>query len=168
MENQNLLKQLDDTDKQILRVLQKHCNLKLEEIREEVEEALQKRVPKTTIHSKIKRMENLGIIAGYRAILNHELLGKNVTAFVSLDYERLPGMTTKSAEDYIEELKTFDGVQEIFTLAGIHDILIKIKTDSVDTLAKTVLDKIRKWPGITRSVTSIVYRPHLEETRIGI
>lgn len=161
---------LDDVDKEILRVLQKNCNKKLDEITEEVKKNLKrKKVPRTTVHSKIKRLEDLKIIQGYRAILDGKLLGKEVTAFIFLNYERIPDVYSKDAADkVIEELKDISAIQEIHILAGEKDILIKAKADSVDSLGRLVLNRLRRTERISASVTSIVFTTPLEDTRIDV
>lgn len=171
---QNMLDKLDEIDKEILRVLQENCDMSLKQIKNKVEANLRKRgvrkrVPRTTVHSKIKRLEELEIIESRKAILDHELLGKDVIAFVFLNYERIEDLERgKSAEVVIENLMTLPGVQEIYTVAGEQDMLLKFKTDSVRSLARTVLDNIREQEGVTASVTSIVLRKHLETTKVDI
>jgi len=163
------LLKLDDTDKEILRVLQEDCTLSLKEIRKKVEGKLDKRVPTTTIHSKIYQMEKDGFILCRKAILNAKLLDQGVTAYIFLSYAKIPKATRgMSARKIIEQLEGLPGVQEIHILAGERDILVKVKSRNVESLARTVWDQIREINGISQSTTAIVFRTHKEDTQLDI
>jgi len=64
------LMQLDDTDLQILKVLQENGRLSFRQIAEKV------KVSVPTISSKIANLERTGVIRGYSAILDPERLGE--------------------------------------------------------------------------------------------
>ncbi|MGC8849894.1 MAG: Lrp/AsnC family transcriptional regulator, partial [Candidatus Bathyarchaeia archaeon] len=67
---------LDKLDLKILRILQENCKLSAREIASELD------VPITTVYSRIKRMEDSGLIKAYRALLDPKKIGKGATAFI--------------------------------------------------------------------------------------
>ena len=74
---------LDIRDVKILKLLQKDCKTTAKEIAKEIGS------PITTVYSKIKRMEELGIIRQYRAILDSRKLDKGTTAFILVSFAYL-------------------------------------------------------------------------------
>lgn len=165
---------LDEIDKEILRTLQSDCSLTLTEITRNIGDKLKvkgirKKVPRTTVHFRIQRLEREGIIIGRRAVLNAKLLGKAITGFIFLSYEKKRNMRISTALSVAETLRIIPGVQEIHMIGGGEgDILMKIKTDSVDSLARVVLEKIREIEGVSATTTIVVLGTQLETTSIDI
>jgi len=67
---------LDEKDLAILALIQKDCKLSSREIARKIGS------PITTVFAKIRRMEGLGIIKDYRAILNPQKLCLGATALI--------------------------------------------------------------------------------------
>jgi len=80
---------LDEKDLQILELLQKNCRSTARKIAEEVGS------PITTVYAKIKRMERMGLIKGYKAVIDAEKLGIGTTAFILVSFT--PGKWGKTA-----------------------------------------------------------------------
>lgn len=99
---------------------------------------------------RIDRLEQVGVIRGYRAVLDHARLGSQIEAFVEL---RFAGATQV---DDIE--KTVDGMAEVveaFTTAGDPDALVRVRATDLDHL-KRVVDRIRRSGKVTGTKTLIV------------
>jgi len=57
-------------------------------------------------------------------------------------------------DDVISELKTIEGIKEIFIAFGAYDILVKAEAENIETLRDTIITwKIRKIPGIRTTLT---------------
>lgn len=168
------VERFDQIDIEILRILQTDCSKTIDDIVTDVEEGLKRKniiktVPRTTVHARIERMEKLGVITSRKAILDPQRLGIGITAFVFLDFNRVAGEDRdKTLGNVVDRLKGLPDVQEIHILAGERDILVKVKTDSVESLANIVLKKIREWDGISGSTTSIVFETHRERTELNL
>ena len=85
--------ELDNKDIKILELLQENCKLSSREIAKEINS------PITTVFTKIKRMEKLGFIKGYKAVLDAKALGQGATAFIlaSFTYQNPETDTTPSS-----------------------------------------------------------------------
>ena len=75
---------LDEKDVKILRVLQENCKATTKQIAKEIKS------PVTTVFAKIKRMEKLGIIKGYKAVLDAKKLDMGTTAFILASFSYGP------------------------------------------------------------------------------
>ena len=69
---------LDQTDLQILNLLTKNSRMQWQEIGEEVHLTGQ------AVRNRINKMEKLGVIEGYTIKINSKMIGKELTAFVTI------------------------------------------------------------------------------------
>ena len=156
------MEQLDERDAKILKLLQNNCKTTAREIAKKIGS------PITTVYSKIKRMEELGIIKQYRAILDSRKLDKGTTAFILASFAYRPGGREKplSQRDVAKQIAAILEVQEVHIITGGWDILIKVRTDHVDTLGKLVMDKLRTVEGVENTLSCIVYETVKETTDV--
>jgi len=155
---------LDEKDLAILKLIQEHCKLTAREIAKKVGS------PITTVFAKTKRMEDLGIIKEYRAVLDSRKLDRSATAFVlaSVSYEFKDNEKQLSQRDIATEIAKFPEVQEVHIITGDWDLLIKLKGKDVDTVGKIVIDKLRRVRGIEKTLTCMVFETCKETTELPI
>ncbi|MGD0423187.1 MAG: Lrp/AsnC family transcriptional regulator [Candidatus Bathyarchaeia archaeon] len=153
---------LDSGDVKVLGLMQENCRLSAREISERTG------LPVTTVFSKIKRIERLGLVRGYHAVLDAKELGAGATAFI------LASFTYKGKERIISQRKVanqiagFPEVQEVHIISGEWDIMIKVKAKDVDAIGKYVVDKLRMVKGIERTLTCLVFESEKESTVIPL
>jgi DNA-binding Lrp family transcriptional regulator len=154
---------LDDKDLQILSLLQKNCKLTVKEIAKKIGS------PITTAFAKIRRMEQLGIIKDYRAVLDAKKLEKGATAFIlaSFSYETI-NEKPLSQREIAKQIARFPEVQEVHIIAGDWDILIKVKENNIDAIGKFVIDKLRNIKGVEKTLTCMVFETQKETTEISL
>ncbi|MEM1565507.1 MAG: Lrp/AsnC family transcriptional regulator [Candidatus Bathyarchaeia archaeon] len=155
---------LDEKDLAILALLQENCRLTAREIAQEIGS------PITTVFAKIKRMEHLGILKEYKAVLDHKKLDFGVTAFIlaSFSYRTNKEEAPLSQRAIAEQISKFPEVQEVHIISGDWDILIKVKEKDVDAIGKFVVDKLRTVKGIEKTLTCMVFDTLKETTAIPI
>ncbi|MEM2917087.1 MAG: Lrp/AsnC family transcriptional regulator [Candidatus Bathyarchaeia archaeon] len=154
---------LDGKDLKILALLQKDCKLTAREIAQKIDS------PITTVFAKIKRMEELGIIRHYRAVLDADRLDMGTTAFIlaSVSY-RLKEGAPLSQRKIAQEIAKFPEVQEVHIITGDFDILVKVKEKDVNQMGKFVIDKLRMVEGIEKTLTCMVFETEKETTEIPL
>lgn len=154
---------LDDKDLMILCLLQKNCKMTAREIAQKIDS------PITTVFAKIKRMEELGIIQHYRAVLDAGKLDMGTTAFIlaSVSY-RLKEGAQLSQRRIAQEIAKFPEVQEVHIITGDFDILVKVKEKDVNQIGKFVIDKLRMVEGIEKTLTCMVFETEKETTEIPL
>ena len=155
---------LDEKDLAILALLQENCRMTAREIAQKIGS------PITTVFAKIKRMEQLGIIKEYSAVLDHKKLDFGVTAFIlaSFSYRSDREGIPLSQRAIAEQISNFPEVQEVHIISGDWDILIKVKDKDVDAVGKFVVDKLRTVKGIEKTLTCMVFDTLKETTAIPI
>jgi Lrp/AsnC family leucine-responsive transcriptional regulator len=134
---------LDNTGWRILEELQQNARLTYKELGRRVNLS----APATA--ERMRRMEEAGIITGYRAEVNAEKVGLPLTAFVRIE---VPGVNHQKVEALVTELPE---VLECHRATGTDCFLMKTVLASTDHL-RAVLDKLVVWGN---PVTSIVISP---------
>lgn len=133
---------LDNTDWEILELLKANCKMQYRDIGEAVHLTGQ------AVSNRISRMENLGIIKGYSVLLDEKLLGKLVTAYITIF------MKTTDHGTFHAFLKDNKSVVEASRISGDGCYLLKVQVDSQNDL-NHFLDSVLKY-GNYRANLSIV------------
>jgi DNA-binding Lrp family transcriptional regulator len=154
---------LDRKDFEILALLQENCRMTAKEIARKINS------PVTTVFAKIKRMEKMGVIKGYRAILDAKKLDRGTTAFILASFSyRLKGEELLSQREIIKQIARFPEVQEVHIITGDWDILIKVREKDVDAIGDFVVDRLRTVKGIEKTLTCMVFETGKETTSIKL
>ena len=140
----NLTNQLDELDFQILDLLIKDCRTPYLEI------ARICHVSGGTIHVRMKKMEELGIIKGTRILLDLPKLGYDVCCFVGVYVDK-----TSSFDSVCDELSKIKEIVEIHLTTGDYSIFTKVICRNISDLQHILLNKINIIPGIQRTDTII-------------
>ncbi len=155
---------LDEKDMAILALIQENSKLTAKQIAKKINS------PITTVFAKAKRMEELGIIKEYRAIVAPEKLGSGTAAFIlaSVSYRAKADDVPISQRTVAEEIAKFPDVQEVQIITGDWDLLIKLRAESVDAIGKFVVDKLRLIKGLEKTLTCMVFETVKETTKIAL
>lgn len=124
--------QIDNLDRGILSALMKNARVAYAEL------AKNFNVSAGTIHVRIEKMKQAGIIVGTKVEINPKILGYDVCCFI--------GIILKSAKDYpaaLAKLQNLDEVIEAYYTTGHYSIFIKIMTKSIDDLQLLLINKIQ-------------------------
>jgi DNA-binding Lrp family transcriptional regulator len=114
---------LDAIDKQLLRLLQDDAKQTTKELAAHLGLTL------SPVYERIRRLESLGYIKQYIAVLDKNLLGQPITTFcqVSMRYH-----DKAFIDKFEEEVQKLEEVQECYHMAGQVDFLLKIHVGSLD------------------------------------
>lgn len=154
-------RRLNEKDLGILDLLQKNCRMTAKEIAQTIDS------PVTTVFAKMKRMQELGVIKNYKAVLNAQKLNRGTTAFILASFSyRLKEEASLSQRKIAKEIAIFQEVQEVHIITGDWDILIKVKEKDVESIGKFVIDKLRFVKGIEKTLTCMVFETEKETTDI--
>jgi Lrp/AsnC family leucine-responsive transcriptional regulator len=155
---------LDEKDVAILSLIQENSKLTARQIAQRVN------APITTVFAKTKRMEELGIIREYRAVLAPEKLDSGTAAFIlaSVSYRAKADDIPVSQRAVAEEIAKFPEVQEVHIITGDWDLLIKLRAESVEAIGKFVVDKLRLIKGLEKTLTCMVFETVKETTKITL
>jgi Lrp/AsnC family leucine-responsive transcriptional regulator len=155
---------LDEKDVAILALIQENSKLTAKQIAKKID------APITTVFAKIKRMEDVGVIREYRAVLAPEKLDSATAAFIlaSVSYRAKADDVPVSQRAVAEEISKFPEVQEVHIITGDWDLLIKLRAESVEAIGKFVVDKLRLIKGLEKTLTCMVFETVKETTKVHL
>ncbi|WP_034044594.1 Lrp/AsnC family transcriptional regulator [Wocania ichthyoenteri] len=129
------MERLDETDLNILRILQKDSKKTTKDVAEMLN------LTASPVYERIRRLEKRGYIKKYVALLNKNFLNIPITAIcmVSLRYHN-EGFIDK----FDMQIKALKEVQECYHMAGKVDFFLKINLESLDEYHEFVRLKLSK------------------------
>ena len=129
--------QLDQTDKSILRILQKDALAKLKDISNSINLSV------SPTHDRIKRMEADGVIQKYVALIDRKKieLGMVVFCHVTLDKQ-----TKNNFAEFEQTILQFDEVVSCSLVSGSFDYYLKVVSKDVETYNKFYQEKLAVLP----------------------
>ncbi|WP_062059835.1 Lrp/AsnC family transcriptional regulator [Aquimarina longa] len=147
---------LDNTDKTILRILQRDSKKTAKEI------ANLLNLTVSPIYERIKRLESKGYIKKYVAIVNNKLIDLPITAYCQVSLKSHDESFIDKFENQIINLKE---VQECYHMAGQIDFLLKINMRSLEEYHDFIRYKLSKIDniGILNSTFSLKVIKHTSE-----
>ena len=145
--------ELNETDKKILKNLLDDARFSSRQIAKKVG------VSVGTVLSRIKKMEDMGIIKGYSAILDHEKLGYELTVVteITVSKGRLVEMENEIAKN--------PNVCGVYDVTGLTDAVIIAKFKSREDLGKFT-KLLLALPYIERTNTHVVLATVKENFRL--
>ena len=104
---------------------------------------------RTTVQSRLARLERTGVIAGYAVRLSQTLEAALIHAFVHLTVE------PKQSQAVTAALKRLTGVRRLQSVSGPADMVATVEAPSVAEM-DALLDEIGQLKGVARTNSSIV------------
>lgn len=136
--------EIDNVDAAILRQLLNDGRKSLQEIARELI------VSGGTIHVRLQKMREAGIIKGTKIVIDPRKLGYEVCAFV--------GVNLVSARDYgkvLEKLKKLPQIVEVHYTTGQYSLFVKVLSESTKDLHLFLLEKLQDIQEIRSTETFI-------------
>ena len=142
---------MDEKDERIIEILKENSKLSTQQISKKTS------IPITTVHHRIKKLNDEGIIKKYTIILDDKKIGKSISAFVliTVDYKLLKQMK-KSQQDLARKMKLHPSIDESTTVTGATDIIAKVKVKNMDELNHLIENYIRNLDGVEKTQTLVI------------
>lgn len=135
---------MDNIDIKILQCLRENSRLNASAIGARINMSV------SAVIERIKKMESAGIIQQYTVILNSHKIGKGVSAFILISLEH-----PKFNDDFVKCTQKNTQITECHYITGDFDFLVKIETDSTETMVDT-LNEIKGIHGVSQTRTLLV------------
>ena len=138
---------LDRRDLAILGVLQEDARATYAEIAKRVG------LSPSSVHQRVRKLEEGGVIRGYRAAVDREALGLFITALVAA----MP-LDPKQPDDLPDRLREFPEVEACYSVAGEANYVLKVRTRTTEDL-EDLLRRIREKGGVHTRTTIVLSIP---------
>ena len=138
---------LDKKDKLILSLLQEDYTLSVKEISEKIGLTF------TPTYERIKNLKRRGVVGEDVAIWKRGERGSGSGVYCNIRLKEQSQKTLKEFEDYISK---YDEVQEIISLSGEYDYMLKILASDINSYNNFTVNIISNGPNIGQYHSSIV------------
>jgi len=136
--------QIDNLDRDILRLLMADATLPFSEIAKKLI------VSNGTIHVRVGKLKAAGVICGSSFRINSSKLGYDICAFIGVFLEK-----GSFYHDVSEALATIDDIVELHYTTGVYSLFLKVQCKDTSGLRDLLSEKIQKIKGIQRTETII-------------
>lgn len=136
--------QIDNVDKQIISLLMQNAMMPFTEIAKKLF------VSSGTVHVRMRKMQEMGIIKGAELVVNPVALGYDITAFL--------GIYLQKSSLYNQVVKALQKIPEVVSCnytTGNYSMFAKIICRDTAHLKEVLSDKIQNINGIERTETFI-------------
>ena len=144
---------IDKLDRQILSILMRNAKKPYTEIAKELY------VSGGTIHVRMKKLEEAGIVKGYNLSVDYALLGYDISAFLGIYLDK-----SSLYDDVARELIKIPEVVAAHYTTGLYSIFAKIVCRDTNHLREVLHDKVQKIAGIQRTETFISLQESIDRS----
>lgn len=148
---------VDEKDLSILRLLQKDAKLSIRDIATRIS------LSPTPTHERIKRMEKLGIIKEYTAIVDRKKVNKGMMVVCMI---ALNAHNKSIATKFIEEVSKLKEVVELYNISGEFDFMLKILAPNMDEFHEFFVNQLSEIEGIGQTKSIFVMNSIKESSQI--
>lgn len=135
---------IDKLDLQIIQAMMQSANISYTELGKKLF------VSGGTIHVRIKKLQELGIVKGTKLHIDHKLLGYDVIAFIGIFLEK------SSLYDVVaKELKKIPQIVRLNYTTGNYSMFAEVVCKDISELKFVLHDELQKIKGIERTDTII-------------
>ncbi|AEE94021.1 MULTISPECIES: Lrp/AsnC family transcriptional regulator [Acidianus] len=146
---------MDTIDRRLLIELLRDARSSLRRLSEEMN------VSPATLHNRLTRLVQEGIIKGFTALIDYSKLGYTLSAVI------MAKVDGKHLVEFEREVANADNVVAVYDVVGEYDVVLIAKFRSVEDL-DAFLKQLLKNPKVERTYTSIVLNVVKEDPRVKI
>jgi Lrp/AsnC family leucine-responsive transcriptional regulator len=146
---------INDTDKQILNIIQQDARISNAEI------ARQVGLAPSAVLERVRKLEERGVIRGYSAELDWAQVDFGLTAFVAVRTHECCSETDKF-------LAKIPEVLEVHDVAGEDSYLLKVRVKNTEHLSRLLRERLKNVPNVAGTKTTVVLQTIKETTVLPI
>jgi Lrp/AsnC family transcriptional regulator for asnA, asnC and gidA len=136
--------EIDQLDRRILTILMNDAVVPYTEIAKLLD------VSAGTIHVRMKKLSDLGVVTGSQLIINPTVVGYDICAFIGVVLDK-----GSAYMDVREQMKAIPEIVELHYTTGIYSIFAKVLCRDTNHLREVLNEKIQPMSGIQRTETFI-------------
>ena len=141
---------LDEKDYAVLEALRQNGRSSSQQISKKT------KLPISTVHNRIKKMESSGAIKGYTVVVDEKKTGMiGAYVLVTVNYHPPDGSIVDQYE-LAKKIKNIGAVVEVSMTTGTCDILVKVKGKNMEELNEFVTKQLRSFKGVDKTQTLVI------------
>ncbi|WP_187262155.1 Lrp/AsnC ligand binding domain-containing protein [Pontibacter beigongshangensis] len=136
--------EIDNLDRQILRLLMQDVTRAYTDIAKELN------VSGGTIHVRMKKLTEMGVVTGSQLLINPSAIGFDICAFIGVYLEK--GSAYKEAQELMRQIPE---IVELHYTTGSYSMFVKLICRDTKHLREVLNEKMQAIPGVSRTETLI-------------
>ena len=124
---------LDETDRKILRILQRNSDLTVKEL------AAKLHLSTSPTFERQKRLERDGYIERYMAVLNPHKVGNGIMVLCNI---RLKQHSQELIQEFMDVVQNLEEITECYNTSGDYDFLIKVYAHDMKSYQQFMLNTL--------------------------
>lgn len=137
--------EIDNLDRSILRSLLRDARTPFSDIAQELG------VSDGTIHVRVNKLKQAGVITGAHIAVDHRALGYSICAFIGINLEH-----ARDYEATVKKLKNIDRITEAYYTTGHYNILTKVLAHDMDDLYRFLVEVLQSIEKVQSTETLLV------------
>lgn len=150
---------LDSIDRKIIHLLQENGRITNNELAQRIG------LTTTPTLERVKRLEREGVIKGYTAWIDRELIGKGLTVFCSI---KLSVHQLGKINEFKNNMEGLTEVLACYNTTGEYDYLLHVVVRDTREYELFLREKLTQVPGVERIYTGIVLSVLKEQSKIEV
>lgn len=142
-------RRIDSVDRAMLDALVDDGRISLTDLAQRVNTS------RSTVHSRLQRLIDDGVISRFTAEVDHAALGLPIAALVFIDIDQHDWRGLR------DQLLAIDGVEYLAMCAGRFDLMMRVRVASITALRDVLLEDVQRLDGVRSTETVFV----LDEAR---
>ena len=150
---------MNTVDLKILNMLQEDSGRTAKEMAAELS------LTTTPVYERIKKLEKAGFIKRYVALLNTDLLNKNIIVFMNIT---IKDHHKEARDEFVQSLEALEEVSEFFHTSGSFDFLAKVRFANIKDYRDFLVNKVAAIRNISDIDSQIVLEEIKYSTKISL
>ena len=138
---------LDERDREIVKALQEDARATYADVGKRVG------LSASAVHDRVRKLEQAGVIRGYRAEVSPEAVGLFVTAFIAVS-----PLDPTQPDDLPDRVREFAEVIDCFSVAGEMNYILKVRTPTTGGL-EDLIRRLREKGEVQTRTTVVLSTP---------
>ncbi len=138
--------ELDRFDERIIEILSQHGRISITELAKRIG------LSKTPTQIRVQKLEDEGVITGYRAMVDPFKLGIDQVAFVEV---RLSDTRETALQKFNQAVREIPEIEEAYMMAAHFDYLLKVRTRNMNDYRVALGHRISNLPYVASTSTFI-------------
>ena len=139
---------VEEIDRRIVSLLSRNGRMSFTEL------ARQAGLSVSAVHQRVRRLETEGVITGYVALCDPEVIGLPLTAFVSIK-----PFDPAAPDDVPQRLSALSAIEACHSVAGEENYILKVRVASPADL-EDLLQQIRTIASVSTRTTIVLSTPY--------
>ncbi len=144
--SRNTAPQIDSFDRKILQIIAADGRITVTDLSRQIG------LSKTPCQMRLKRLEETGVITGYRALLDPIKLGLDLIAFVEV---KLSDTRDAALNEFNNQVNGIGEIEQCHMIAGSYDYLLKVRAQNMSDYRRILGEVISALPHVANTSTFV-------------